>query len=173
MYAIRSYYALGILSGRGAFAGMISAGIIAFVCSLLGGTRIQCSGPTAPMGALTATVVAYAVDRLPTAHAGIDPNHFITVVLLLCGALLLVMALLRLGKFIALVPNVVISGFMSGIALLIWVGQVQSIFGLGGKTPLGGPVALNFLVAAATVALIFILPGQLKRAVPAASYNFV
>jgi len=162
--------ALGILSGRGAFAGMMSAGIIAFVCSLLGGTRIQCSGPTAPMGALTATVVAFAFDRLPATLPGINPDHFITLVLLLSGAILLAMALLRLGKFIALVPNVVISGFMSGIALLIWVGQVQSIFGLGRKAPIGGPVALNFLVAAATVALIFLLPGQLKKLVPTASH---
>lgn len=161
--------ALGILSGRGAFAGMMSAGLIALITSLLGGTRIQCSGPTAPMGALTATVVAYAFEHLPATLPGIVPDHFITVVLLLCAVLLMVMALLRLGKFIALVPNVVISGFMSGIALLIWVGQVQSLFGLGGKHPLGGSLPLNVLLAATTVALIFVLPGQLRRFLPGAA----
>jgi len=162
--------ALGILSGRGAFAGMISAGIIAFICSLLGGTRIQCSGPTAPMGALTATVVAYSFEHLPAVLPGVAPDQFITTVLLLCGLLMLVMAVLRLGKYIALVPNVVISGFMSGIALLIWFGQAQSVFGLGGKSPIGGSTGVNFLVAATTVALIFLLPAQLKRLFPAAAH---
>ncbi|HIG16190.1 MAG TPA: hypothetical protein EYQ31_02225 [Candidatus Handelsmanbacteria bacterium] len=41
--------AFGILSGRGATAGMISAGIISLITAVLGGTRVQCSGPTAPM----------------------------------------------------------------------------------------------------------------------------
>ena len=45
--------AFGILSGRGAFAGILSAGVIAFITSLFGGTRIQCSGPTGPMTAVT------------------------------------------------------------------------------------------------------------------------
>ncbi|ALC15557.1 sulfate transporter [Desulfuromonas soudanensis] len=158
--------ALGILSGRGAFVGMFSAGIIAFVCSLLGGTRIQCSGPTAPMGALTATVVSFAYENPPAALSGYNPDHFITLVLLLTGALLMLMAVLRLGKFISLVPNVVISGFMSGIALLIWIGQSQTIFGLGGKRAMEGPIVLNVLVTLSTVALIFLLPGLLRKRVP-------
>jgi SulP family sulfate permease len=162
--------ALGILSGRGAFAGMFSAGIIAFICSLFGGTRIQCSGPTAPMGALTATVVSFAYENPPVALADFDPNHFITVVLLLTGAILVLMAVLRLGKFISLVPNVVISGFMSGIALLIWIGQIESIFGLAGKRALTGPVILNFACALTTVALIFIIPGLLKKWFPRLSH---
>ncbi|MBT5872422.1 MAG: hypothetical protein HOH43_03295 [Candidatus Latescibacteria bacterium] len=52
--------AFGILSGRGAFAGMLSAGLIAFITSVLGGTRVQCSGPTAPMTAVTVAVVVAA-----------------------------------------------------------------------------------------------------------------
>ncbi|MEE8060884.1 MAG: SulP family inorganic anion transporter, partial [Gemmatimonadales bacterium] len=56
--------AFGILSGRGAFAGIISAGIIAFITAALGGTRVQTSGPTAPMTAVSAVVVAFAYDQL-------------------------------------------------------------------------------------------------------------
>jgi SulP family sulfate permease len=157
--------ALGILSGRGAFAGMISAGLLAFIVSCLGGTRVQCSGPTAPMSAVSAVVVAYALEQLNVQNLAILPQHFINTVILMCGVFLLIMALLRLGRFIALVPNVVISGFMSGIALLIWIDQVDVVFGLGGRPVLTGPVWQNFLVAMATLTLIFLLAPLAKKAV--------
>lgn len=149
--------ALGILSGRGAFAGMISAGVIALVTSCLGGTRVQCSGPTAPMSAVSAAVVAFGHDQIIARGLAVSPHHFFNIVLILTGAILLAMAVLRLGRFISLVPNVVISGFMSGIALLIWVDQVEVVFGWAGKTALSGPVLDNVIVVLATLALIFLL----------------
>jgi len=165
--------ALGILSGRGAFAGMISAGIIAFVTSCLGGTRVQCSGPTAPMSAVSAVTVAFAAEHLG-ATGGLLAGQFVNLVFLLTGGLLLVMGLLRLGRFISLVPNVVISGFMSGIALLIWIDQVDAVFGWAGKTALAGPIWENLLVAVATLVLIFALAplcklvvGRMARFLPA------
>lgn len=157
--------ALGILSGRGAFAGMISAGLLAFVVSCLGGTRVQCSGPTAPMSAVSAVVVAYSHEQLTGLSLGIQPHHFVNIVLMLCGLLLLVMALLRLGRFIALVPNVVISGFMSGIALLIWIDQLDVVLGIGGRAALTGPVWENAFVALATLVLIFLLAPLTQKAV--------
>ena len=162
--------ALGILSGRGAFAGMISAGIIALLTSLLGGTRIQCSGPTAPMSAVSAVVVASAHEHMMSA-AGMNVDQFINSVFLLSGLLMLVMAIFRLGRFIAWVPNVVISGFMSGIALLIWISQVQSIFGWNGHHALTGEVWQNLTVAIVTVILIFTLGPIMRRLVgPIAHY---
>ncbi len=162
--------ALGILSGRGAFAGMISAGIIALITSIMGGTRIQCSGPTAPMSAVSAVVVATAYEQITAANAGINPDQFINYVFLLCGILLILMAVFRIGRFIALVPNVVISGFMSGIALLIWIGQVNVIFGLGGHQSLSGEVWQNLLVAAATVLLIFTIGPITKKCLGAIAH---
>jgi SulP family sulfate permease len=158
--------AFGILSGRGAFAGIISAGLIALVTGALGGTRLQCSGPTAPMTAVTATVVAMAHDRLAQQYPGLPPAQFINLVLLLCGALMLLMAALRLGRFIQLVPQVVISGFMNGIAVLIWLDQVQKLFGWGGKTAIGGPTAANVVIALVTLLMVFWLPGLIKRYLP-------
>lgn len=149
--------ALGLLSGRGAFAGMISAGIIALLTSLIGGTRIQCSGPTAPMSAVSAVTVAFAHEQLYVRGLTIPADQFITLVFLLCAALLLLFGALRLGRFIGYVPNVVISGFMSGIALLIWLDQLKALFGFGGKPALGGPQAENLALALGTVALIFLL----------------
>ena len=118
--------AFGILSQRGAFAGIISAGIIALVTSLLGGTRVQCSGPTAPMTAVSAVVIAFAHDELLAEIPTANPDHFINVVFLLTGVILLLAALLRLGRFINVVPKVVVSGFMDGIA-----GWVMSSAGRG------------------------------------------
>jgi len=155
--------AFGVLSGRGAFAGMISAGIIAFITALFGGTRIQCSGPTAPMTSVIAIVVATAASSKWLIYPQMYPDHFVNLVLLLTGVFLMVIAICRLAKFINLVPNVVISGFMNGIALLIWIDQINKIFGLRGKEAFGGPIGLNLLVAVGTVALIFVLPYFTRR----------
>lgn len=162
--------ALGILSGRGAFAGMVSAGIIALITSVLGGTRIQCSGPTAPMSAVSAVVVASAHEQI-MATAGMNVDQFINSVFLLSGVILLVMALFRLGRFIALVPNVVISGFTSGIALLIWLNLIKSICGWGGRNALTGELWQNLTIVIATVILIFTLGPIMKRLIgPVAHY---
>ncbi len=166
--------ALGILSGRGAFAGMFSAGVIAFVTSVFGGTRVQCSGPTAPMSAVSAVVVTYAVEQVGRGALAIPASQFINLVFLMCGLLLVIMGILRLGRFISLVPNVVVSGFMSGIALLIWIDQINVLFGWAGKTALKGPLLHNMVVAIGTLVLIFwlapimrMLVGPIARFLPA------
>ena len=156
----------GILSGRGAFAGMLASGVIAFLTSALGGTRVQCSGPTGPMSAVSATVVAFAVGVSIDQLAGNTADHFINIVFILTGLLLLLMAALRLGRFITLVPNVVISGFMNGIAVLIWVSQLESIFGLGKAAPFSGGIAANFFIALGTVIVVFTFPLLSKRFSP-------
>lgn len=158
--------AFGLLSGRGAFAGMISAALIAFFTSAFGGTRVQCSGPTGPMTAVTAVVVAAAHDSILAKFPGMVPDHFVNVVLLLTAVFLILMGVLRLGKFIAYVPNVVISGFMNGIAIIIWLDQLKKIFGLGGKTAYSGPLSMNLLVTIASVILVFTLPKFFKRFMP-------
>jgi len=158
--------AFGILSGRGAFAGMLSAAVIALVTSLFGGTRVQCSGPTGPMTTVTAVVVAAAHDHLAAELGGISSDHFLNIVLFLTAATLLLAALLRLGRFITLVPNVVISGFMDGIAVIIWLDQCKKLFGLGGKAAFTGPVGTNVIVAIITAVLVFTLPYFLRKVMP-------
>ena len=155
--------AFGILSGRGAFAGIISAGIIAFITASLGGTRVQTSGPTAPMTAVSAVVVAFAYDRLLARVPNANPEQFIDMVLILTGLVMLVMAVLRLGRFIRYVPRVVVSGFMDGIAILIWVDQLRKLTGWGGQDPFGGDQATNIVLATVTFALVIVLPLLLKR----------
>jgi SulP family sulfate permease len=157
--------AFGILSTRGAFAGILSAGIIALITGLFGGTRIQTSGPTAPMTAVTVLIVAFAMSTgqyaehgLLQAFPGADSVQFVNLVLVLCGGILLIAAVCRLGRFIQFVPKVVISGFMSGIAILIWLDQTKKLFGIGGQERFEGSLTVNISVALAALVLAFAVP---------------
>ena len=163
--------AFGIASGRpdGAFVGILSAGVIALITSLFGGTRVQCSGPTAPMTAVTATIVLAATAGPMAAELtemGVNAQHFINMVFILTGAALILMAILRLGRFITIVPKVVISGFMNGIAMLIWIGEVSKLLGLGDFTKTGGQMSINITIALITVFLCFTLPKLIKGYLP-------
>jgi SulP family sulfate permease len=148
--------AFGVMSGRGAFAGMIGAAIIPIITSLFGGTRIQASGPTAPMTAVTAVIVAYAHD-----HFSGDPmliEQFVTLVLLAASLLIVLAGVLRLGRFIKLVPQVVVLGFMNGIAILIWKDQIAKLFGFAGKKMLEGSLVANAIIAFSVLVMIYTLP---------------
>ncbi len=143
----------GALTPKGAFAGMVSASIIPIITSILGGTRLQSSGPTGPMTAVAAILIAFAYDSFGqnTALA----NQFITLSLLLTAVFLFLAGILRLGKYVSKIPQIVVIGFMNAIALIIFLDQFNRIFGLAGKTPLEGNLLVNFGLALAT--FIFIL----------------
>ncbi len=162
--------AFGLQSGRdnGIVIGIMSAGLIAFVTSLLGGTRIQCSGPTAPMTTVTMAIWAAASGVLASQllEAGYTNDHFMTVVLLMTATMLLLMAVFRLGKYITLVPAVVISGFMNGIAILIWLAEIKKLFGVGGSTAYTGGMVANLVVATITLVMLFVLPKIINATVP-------
>ena len=161
--------AFGLLSGRtnGALIGMLSAGIIALVTSLFGGTRLQCSGPTGPMTAMITPVIQAASIGIISAwgyeNTSItNPDHFVNIVILLSSLLIIICGLLKLGSFIRLVPQSVISGFMDGIAIIIVISQVEKLFGLGKIKAFEGSMYINILVAFLTLILIFIIPRLLK-----------
>lgn len=162
--------AFGVMSGRGAFAGMIAAAIIPIITGLFGGTRLSVSGPTGPMTAVSALVIAFAYDKFPDK---ILAEQFITMVFIMLGLLLLLTSLLRLGKFITLVPQVVILGFMSGIAMLIWLDQFKVMFGLDGKIAPAGSLTVNIILAVATVAIILLMPKISKKFIPPKIRPFV
>lgn len=164
--------AFGIMSGRGAFAGMLGASIIPIVASIFGGTRIQASGPTAPMTAITALLVAKAYESFPgdSHHA----DEFITLVILLSAVFIVIAGILRLGKYIQWVPQVVVLGFMNGIGVLIWYDQFKKLFGLAGQQPLEGNLSTNILIVFSTLGLIYLIPIILKKLnIPASVRRFV
>lgn len=153
--------AFGVMSGKGALAGMLGAAIIPVITSLFGGTRLQASGPTGPMTAVAALLIAKAHDTFP------DPlmaGQFITFTVILSGVIMILLGILRAGHLIKYVPNAVVLGFMNGIAFLIWYDQAVKLFGWNEKAALGGGVLLNLTLIIGTLIFIFGLPALLKRA---------
>ncbi len=109
--------AFGVSSGADAAAGLITAIIAGLVMSILAGGYYQISGPTGAMAAiLTSLVASYGLNGVFLAT-------------LMAGILLLLAGILRLGKLTSFIPTPVITGFTSGIAVIIALGQVDNFFG--------------------------------------------
>ena len=110
--------AFAIASGATPAQGLYTAIIAGLATSLLGGTRVQISGPTGAFIAVLAGITArYGIVGLQAAT-------------LLAGAILLLMGVARLGGVVRFVPGPVINGFTAGIAVVIFVGQWKDFFGL-------------------------------------------
>ena len=161
--------AFGVASGLGAAAGLYGAIAVGFFASIFGGTRSQISGPTGPMAVAMAVIVTSRASNLTEA---------LTIVVL-AGLLQVLLGLSKVGRFVAYTPHVVVSGFMSGIGIIIIL--IQSMPFLGAPTALGGPMgavralpeALGnidfgaFAIAAVTLAAALLWPRRLSRFLPA------
>ena len=120
--------AFGVASGLGAAAGIYGAIAVGFFAALLGGTRSQISGPTPSMTIAMAVIV--------TTHAS-TLGEALTVVVM-GGLLQILLGISKLGRFVAYTPYVVISGFMSGIGIIIILIQILPF--LGAPTSPHGPM---------------------------------
>lgn len=110
--------AFGVASGATAAAGLVTAIVAGLIIGGLSGAPYQISGPT---GAMSAVLIVLAQTYgLPG----------IWVAGVLAGALLLAIGLARLGRFIAFIPGPVITGFTTGIALIIFIGQIDNLLGV-------------------------------------------
>jgi SulP family sulfate permease len=113
--------AFGVASGASAAAGLVTAILAGIIIGALGGAPYQISGPTGAMSAVLIVLVQrYGLQGIWIAG-------------FLSGLFLLLIGLMRLGRFIAFIPAPVISGFTSGIALIIFIGQIDNFIGF--KTP--------------------------------------
>ena len=122
--------AFGVASGATAAAGLVTAILAGILIGALGGAPYQISGPTGAMSAVLIVLVQrYGLEGIWVAG-------------LLSGFLLLLIGLMRLGRFIAFIPYAVISGFTSGIALIIFIGQIDNFLGV--KTAAAETAALKF-----------------------------
>ncbi len=110
--------AFAIASGAKPEQGIYTAIVAGGISSLLGGSRLQISGPTGAFIVILAGI---------TAEYGIAGLQMAT---LMAGFILLMMGLVRFGAVIKYIPDPVIVGFTSGIAIIIWVGQWKDFFGL-------------------------------------------
>jgi SulP family sulfate permease len=165
--------AFGVASGAGPIAGLYGAVCVGFFAALFGGTPVLISEPTGPM-----TVVITGIIASLTASNPDNGMAMAFTVVMLAGLFQLIFGIFKLGKYITLMPYSVISGFMSGIGVILVLLQIAPF--LGEKTPKGGVIGtlqnLPQLVANAnpveailgilTVAIIFLMPSKLKRFAP-------
>jgi SulP family sulfate permease len=110
--------AFGVASGADAAAGLVTAILSGIIIGGLGGSSFQISGPT---GAMSAVLIVLAQ------RYGLSG---VWVACLLAGIVLLLLGLFRLGRYIAFIPSPVITGFTSGIALIIAIGQLDNVLGI-------------------------------------------
>jgi len=165
--------AFGVASGAGPAAGLYGAVLVGLFAALFGGTSTLISEPTGPM-----TVVMTAV--LTTMMAA-NPEQGLAMaftVVMIAGVFQISLGLLKLGKYITLMPYSVISGFMSGIGIILILLQIAPM--LGQATPPGGVTGTlgelprlwqnivwqETLLGLFTLCILFFLPKKLGRIVP-------
>lgn len=165
--------AFGVASGAGAIAGLWGAVLIGFFAALFGGTPTLISEPTGPM-----TVVMTAVIAKMMAHNPENGLAMAFTAVMLAGIFQIIFGLLKLGKYVTLMPYTVISGFMSGIGLILIILQLGPF--LGHPNPGGGVIgALKALpnsvatlspaetaLGLLTVVILYSMPSKLKKFVP-------
>ncbi len=123
--------AFGVSSGADAAAGLITAIIAGLVIGALSGAPFQISGPT---GAMTAVLISIVVNH---------SLQSVFIVSLMAGIMLVLAGVFKLGKLVSLIPRPVITGFTSGIAIIIALGQIDNFFG----TTSSGNSAIEKLVS--------------------------
>ncbi|MCB8949584.1 MAG: SulP family inorganic anion transporter [Ardenticatenaceae bacterium] len=126
--------AFGVASGADAAAGLVTAVLAGIIIGLLGGAPYQISGPT---GAMSAVLIVLAT------RYGLEG---VWLAGLLAGAMILALGIFRLGRVVALIPSPVISGFTSGIAVIIAFGQIDNFLGI--RTPAAENVLAKLAVYA-------------------------
>lgn len=165
--------AFGVASGAGPQAGLYGAILIGFFAALFGGTPTLISEPTGPM-----TVVMTAVIAKLTAA---DPENGMAMaftVVMMAGLFQILFGALRLGRYVTLMPYTVISGFMSGIGVILIILQIGPF--LGQASPSGGVIGTitslptlltswegpEVALSVFTLAVLFLMPRRWKRVLP-------
>ncbi len=165
--------AFGIASGAGASAGLWGAILVGFFAAIFGGTPSLISEPTGPMTVILTAVIAELMAR--------DPEQGLAMaftVVMMAGIFQILFGVLRLGKYITMLPYNVISGFMSGIGIILIFLQISPF--LGQKTPPGGVLGvlrnapnllaninpLEAVLGSITLAILYLYPRHFKKFVP-------
>jgi len=164
--------AFGVASGAGPMAGIYGAIFVGLFAALLGGTDSQVSGPTGPM-----TVVMAGILIKYTASDPVNGAAVAFTVVMLGGLIQMMFGFFRLGRYINLVPYPVISGFMSGIGVIIILLQIAPL--IGHPAP-GSPLqaikelpsiltdinGATIIVGVITLIIVYLLPARINRILP-------
>ncbi len=168
--------AFGLQSGMGAIAGLYGAIAIGIIAAWFGGTPTQISGPTGPMTVVSAVVISTAIEAnggdLETALGSI------IAIFLLSGVFQILLGIFKIGQYIRYMPYPVVSGFMSGIGVIIIVLQIFPFLGHSSPKKILDifsqlPSIINDInldsvfLAIATIATIYLFP-RLTKLIPSA-----
>lgn len=173
--------AFGLQSGMGAIAGLYGAIAIGIIAAWFGGTPTQISGPTGPMTVVSAVVISTAI----AAHGGSLEAAMgsIITIFLLAGVFQILLGLFKIGQYVRYMPYPVVSGFMSGIGVIIITLQIFPL--LGHTSPKKIPDIFSQLpsiiydiniaavsLALATIATIYLFP-RITKLIPSALVTLV
>lgn len=165
--------AFGVASGAGAIAGLYCAVFLGFFASLFGGTPSLISNPTGPMTVVMTAVVMRFVDMY-------GPEQGLAIaftVVMMAGVFQILFGVMKLGQFITLMPYTVISGFMSGIGLIMILLQLAPFLGQKNEGGILGAIknlptyisnanSAAIILGVITLLIVFLWPNKLKKYVP-------
>jgi SulP family sulfate permease len=165
--------AFGVASGAGAEAGLYGAILVGLFAALFGGSPTLISEPTGPMTVIFTAVIAKLIASDP-----VNGMAMAFTVVVLAGIFQIMFGVLRLGKYVTLMPYTVVSGFMSGIGIILIILQIGPF--LGQPSPGGSVIDVlravpgliegiqieETLLAIITIMILFLMPGRFKRYLP-------
>lgn len=163
----------GVQSGLGASAGLYGAIMLGLVATIFGGTKTQISGPTGPMTIITATIVSVAISKYGNIENGLG---IVVLTFVLAGIFQVVFGLLKIGKYVKFIPYPVLSGFMTGIGVIIIVFQLFPMMGLTSPQKIvavftefpkaiGSANSTALALSGLTIAIIYLFP-KFTKTVP-------
>ncbi|HCM0845301.1 TPA: SulP family inorganic anion transporter [Vibrio parahaemolyticus] len=166
--------AFGVASGAGAEAGLWGAIMVGLFASLFGGSNTLISEPTGPMTVIMTAVLTSMMAKYP--ETGMAMTF---TVVMMAGAFQILLGTLKMGKYVTLMPYSVISGFMSGIGVILIILQLSPL--LGHAAPMGGvlgtlsalPETISNLkfnelfLGLLTLGILFFFPKKYRKYVPA------
>ncbi|AMG30204.1 SulP family inorganic anion transporter [Grimontia hollisae] len=166
--------AFGVASGAGAEAGLWGAILVGLFAALFGGSSTLISEPTGPMTVIMTAVLTSMMARYP--ETGIAMAF---TVVMMAGAFQILLGTLKLGKYVTLMPYSVVSGFMSGIGVILILLQISPL--LGHAAPPGGVLGTiqalpetvsnlsvrELFLGLLTLGILFYFPKKYRKYVPA------
>jgi len=166
--------AFGVASGAGAEAGLWGAIMVGFFAALFGGSTSLISEPTGPMTVIMTAVLTSMVAKYPESGMAMA-----FTVVMMAGAFQILLGTLKLGKYVTLMPYSVISGFMSGIGVILIILQMSPL--LGHPAPAGGVIGTlselpntlsnlkvgELFLGLLTLSVLFFFPKKYRKYVPA------
>lgn len=168
--------AFAFVAGVDPKVGLYAAFMMGLITSIIGGRPGMISGATGAVAVIFAPLVAKVVEAGQTSGLSSDmilesALGYLFAAVILMGLIQIVCGLLKLGKFIRLVPHPVMLGFVNGLAIIIFMSQLEQ-FTVGGKLLDPLPLAIMVGLIGLTMAIGIIIP-KLTRGVPATLVGIV